>query len=488
VATTLLVRFVLGRYHATPWGRHVNEGQVELPPSPWRLLRALYAVWRTRVPDLDETVVHALLERLGEAPSYFVPTYRLGHSRHYYPDTKHRSGTPSTDRTLDAFAAMSPRAELAVRWPFDLPAEEAKVFERLAESLPYLGRADSLCEARLERDWCPGGGHWLSSPLDVGESVAADVDVVTLLAPTLPLDLQALVARPVDVRGQKLLFPPHTRFVGYERPPEHQMRRRVHRKPWQPVSAARFTITSRVLSPETDVVALADRLRGAAVRKLGDLRGDARARSLLAGRAADGRKLRGHQHAHYLALSDDRRRLAEVAVWAPGGLDEQEMQALSRVTSLWAPEGVPGPGRLEVRLAAYGAASAVLDDLVGPATRWESLTPFVPPRHAKRQWFHFVEQEVRRELRHRALLEPLEVSVTEGDWRSYTRFRPSKRFARAYLHADDGVSVPGPADPRVGPPGAFAQIAFAEPVPGPLSLGYLSHFGLGLFRPSVAMS
>ena len=63
VTTTLVVRFVLGRYHATPWGRHVNEGQVELPPSPWRLLRALYAVWKTRLPDLDEATVGMLLTR-----------------------------------------------------------------------------------------------------------------------------------------------------------------------------------------------------------------------------------------------------------------------------------------------------------------------------------------------------------------------------------------------------------------------------------------
>jgi CRISPR-associated protein Csb2 len=38
---TLRLRFPGGRYHATPWGHHVNEGQVEWPPSPWRLLRAL---------------------------------------------------------------------------------------------------------------------------------------------------------------------------------------------------------------------------------------------------------------------------------------------------------------------------------------------------------------------------------------------------------------------------------------------------------------
>ena len=39
----LSVRFIAGRYHATPWGHHVNEGLIEWPPSPWRILRALLA-------------------------------------------------------------------------------------------------------------------------------------------------------------------------------------------------------------------------------------------------------------------------------------------------------------------------------------------------------------------------------------------------------------------------------------------------------------
>ena len=50
--TTLAFRFPLGRYHANPWDRAVNEGATEWPPSPWRILRALVATWHTRWPDL----------------------------------------------------------------------------------------------------------------------------------------------------------------------------------------------------------------------------------------------------------------------------------------------------------------------------------------------------------------------------------------------------------------------------------------------------
>jgi CRISPR-associated protein Csb2 len=40
---SLSLRFLAGRYHATPWGRHVNEAALAWPPEPVRVLRALIA-------------------------------------------------------------------------------------------------------------------------------------------------------------------------------------------------------------------------------------------------------------------------------------------------------------------------------------------------------------------------------------------------------------------------------------------------------------
>ena len=49
---TLSLRFLAGRFHATPWGHHVNEGCAEWPPSPWRLLRSLVAAWQAKLAGL----------------------------------------------------------------------------------------------------------------------------------------------------------------------------------------------------------------------------------------------------------------------------------------------------------------------------------------------------------------------------------------------------------------------------------------------------
>lgn len=464
--TTMVVRFVFGRYHATPWGRHVNEGQVELPPSPWRLLRALYATWRTRRPDLDEPLVHGLLARLAAPPTYFVPPHKLAHTRHYLPDSVSRRGNLSVDRTLDAFAAFDRDAELGIRWPEGLDPDQAKALADLAEALPYLGRADSICEARLDPLWQPGRAHQICSPLDVGESIPADLEVRSLLCPALPLDLDALVARPVDVRANKLLFPPATRFVSYPTAQPTRARPARQRSGRTSATVVRLGVVSTVRPPITDAVTLADWLRRAAVKRLGELRTDVRSDSLLAGRFADGTAMQGHLHAHYLALPDSVRRVGELVVWAPGGLPEDELEAIGRVRLLRWPEGMPAPAPVELRPAAVGAVRDTVLELVGPALEWESATPFVPARHAKRDWPAFLASELRRELAYRSLPAPVEVEQIDGDWRQFTRYRLSKGRPK------DGER-----------PGAMLRLQFAEPVQGPLALGYLSHFGLGLFRP-----
>src|SRR6266478_5034096 len=65
--------FPAGRYHATAWGRHVNEGVPEWPPSPYRLVRALYDAWKRKRPDWE----HSRVERVLNAISASHPSYRL---------------------------------------------------------------------------------------------------------------------------------------------------------------------------------------------------------------------------------------------------------------------------------------------------------------------------------------------------------------------------------------------------------------------------
>ncbi|HEX5115098.1 MAG TPA: type I-U CRISPR-associated protein Csb2 [Pseudonocardiaceae bacterium] len=467
MTTTLLLSFPWGRYHATPWGRHVNEGAVELPPSPWRLLRSLYAVWRTRLPQLPEDDVHDLLAGLAVPPVFFVPRHTISHTRHYYPDSTHSDGAASTDRTLDAFAVFERGAELAIRWPADLPTGHADLLGRLAAALPYFGRAESLCEASVATGWEPDGHHtWV--PVDVADEIPPDAHVTSVLGPELPLRVESLTARPVDVRRHGLLFPLGTRLVGYQRldSPARPATRPATR-PARQVTAVRLSILQAATPAQTDALVYTDLLRQAALSKLGQPLDT----SMLAGKTATGQALdHQHTHAHYLPMFGDQR-LRDLVVWAPRGLSEEELKALTSIRRLHS--SVNQRWRLTVRTAGVGRVEQVAPELVGPARTWESALPFTPSRYPSRNavWPEFLADEIARELGYRGLPAPVSVDTVPGDWAAFRRYRPT---ARQRHDTRQG---------QAGPPGAFLRLTFAQPVTGPVVMGRLSHFGLGLFLP-----
>ena len=59
------IGFLAGKFHATPWDRHVNEGIEEWPPSPWRILRALISTWHQKAKeDISEAMWYELAEKI----------------------------------------------------------------------------------------------------------------------------------------------------------------------------------------------------------------------------------------------------------------------------------------------------------------------------------------------------------------------------------------------------------------------------------------
>ena len=102
----LEVRFRAGRYHATPWDHHVNEGVVEWPPSPWRILRALVAALRVGASGVDPVVGARAIARLSAAPSFTLPPASVGHTRHYL--SKNALARTDSAMVFDTFVALAP--------------------------------------------------------------------------------------------------------------------------------------------------------------------------------------------------------------------------------------------------------------------------------------------------------------------------------------------------------------------------------------------
>src|SRR5690606_30910861 len=115
--TAVALRFLAGRYHATPWGRHVNEGVPEWPPSPWRLLRALVSAWYTvAYQDVDEFTLVSLLEKLAaKAPQFHLPPASVGHTRHFMPWFK--KGPEDPTLVFDTFVSVPRDQWVYIIWP-----------------------------------------------------------------------------------------------------------------------------------------------------------------------------------------------------------------------------------------------------------------------------------------------------------------------------------------------------------------------------------
>lgn len=473
MATTLAIRFPLGRYHATPWDRSVNEGAAEWPPSPWRLLRALVATWYTRWPDLPAPVLDGLLDMLGDPPSYLTPSARPGHTRHYLPDLSHRKGeTGRTDLTLDPFLWLRRDAELLVRWDVDLDGEQRTALAKLAELLPYLGRADSVCDARLlDADPVPDETWWRQGA--EGEQTAR------LLVPARPVRRDVLEMSTVDVRKARRAVPAGTVWVSYasSRPaPPGPAREEPTR-----VQAVRFAVASHVRVRAIHGVLLADAVHQRAARRLADCgAGDL----LGSGGAAT-----NHQHAHWVPIADGTGPDAYVKallVYVPGGLRPVEVAALVRIREVSGQRGardgddgyqVKGLPSVRLLLQAAGPVEHVAPELCGPARRWQSLTPYLPVRHwhSRRQTLAgYLSADVAAELQYREQYRDVAAPSTQG---SNPDDGLPDRWARGYrrYRLDEHL---GAARPGLG-----LRLDFGQEVLGPLLLGQLSHFGYGIFRP-----
>lgn len=418
--------FPARRYHATPWGHHVNEGLVEWPPSPWRIIRALLATGYTKlgwqqVPDEMRRLVEALA---AYEPTYRLPPATLGHTRHYMPVKGWKNGVQATSLVIDAFAR--PHAALGVEWPADVNPAQCDLLARLLDCLGYLGRAESRVKARLVSEAELPQGMPVST-----QRRECDDDPIRLLAPVASTEYEAW-RQGVSDAPEDLLAALHVETSalqqnGWSAPPGS--RELVYWRPahaFSPASACGASCSVEVAHPDTALFALAtDRkhdvlplmqralptmsmFRRALLSKIGDeqQRGGC---PELTGKDEQERPLRlGHQHAHFVPLSLDARnrgRIDHILVHAPMGFSPLAERGLRRLRRTWA----KGMDDIAVTLVGSGKREAfrkvggnALPE-VGSGAKWVSQTPFIPPRFLKPAGKDSLEGQVNAELRRRGL-------------------------------------------------------------------------------------
>ena len=466
----LEVSYISGRVHGTPWGTSHNEGTVEFPPSPWRILRALVSTWFERVPELPEQTVKSMLAALATvAPTYSVPPFREAHKRHYLPESAHLGGVKTaTAKVLDAFAAVSPTTPLLIEWAIELSADEQEAFARLADQLPYIGRAESVVSARIiDEETIRNGDVRL-----VTEGPATDptIESIRLLAPQVPLDFDALLRVPWKVRQQGYVHPQGATHRTYA--PDAPLEWRS--SPYAPTAGhpARLFVWSmrgKGKIPVAAAVAYCETLRAAIGKPLKDAGVfDWRVDGKVDGTHSE----RHHQHAHFLPIAKDGF-LTGLLIWIPAGIDgpaKRFVEAPRRLRNANR-DGLADFRPVQLFLQHVGDVDApIVDELSAfdTASDWQTLTPYAPPRHLRsdNRMMRSLHEQIARDLEeigHPAPTVTELVSYTPHslDFRRH-RTKERLREARQAFHI---------------------RLHFAEPVTGPISIGALSHFGLGHFLP-----
>ena len=529
----IVLRFSSGRFHATPWGRHVNEGAPEWPPSPWRMLRALVATWKRKLdgdPACPADAVEKLLRALAEPPLFSLPRASTGHARHYMP--WYKKGPDDRTLVFDAFVVLDKAHEVIAMWPHALLADpERFAMERIAGNLGFLGRAESWTEARVLSDEeaakagtlinCVPDGTGPAMPFMEPVRVLCVDPKTAFLNEHTPKLGKGNAKRPLydpdwhlcmetlELHREHWSDPPGAKWVTYLRrkdcysvAPRRAVPQKEHPKP----TVARFVVDSTVLPLVEDTLRVAEKARITAMgcfRRVEEARlygggpppvGSPLPRSaVFSGKEAGGAVLGGHQHAFYLATDEDGDgRIDHLTIVAEMGFGSQELKALDRMRRIKREEGDP----VNLVLLALGQREAIAaPKLLGPSRVWASATPFLATRHPKSRGRKKDPQELLSPDSHRAFAkhvlleeiarlcerrpeipEPLSVEPLNDQHRCGSHLlRPIqfKRFRRK--RGDDGGRRAA---------GAF-RIVFPESVQGPICLGHSCHFGLGLFVPDL---
>lgn len=542
---TIALRFLSGHFHATPWGRHVNEGNPEWPPSPWRLLRTMVASWKIKSPSFTEDEVRDVLLALSMPPHFHLPSATTGHTRHYM--RWYKKGPEDQTLVFDAFVCLDRMSDVIVQWPdVQLKDTQRELLNKLLEQLNYLGRSESWCEARLlqEEDLPPIVPNCF--PLNGGSPKEGEEIVRVLCAdPTTALESEHV--KPLT-KGKKNTRPPYepawhicieTAQLHSERwsdPPGSQWVQYVRRSDcFSPsirkvkvmnihkskIQVVRYALDSTVLPLLQETLPVAEAARRALLGSYGRLHwnknhpgeeypAESKERpksEVFSGKDADGRPLQNHLHAYYLPTDEDGDgRLDHLTLYSPSGFERGscELQALDRLRFI---KRFEESSPLRVVLMGMGSEEDYQPLPLRKSCVWVSATPFIATRHPKakgqkrdpiealqndaaflafnlREELDRLSQRTGNPLYREASITPL---VNE---QGVFRISPGDWVSEGLSSAAEIRPIQfkrfrarktHPGQMRAG---AF-RITFQQPVRGPIALGLHSHYGMGMFLAHI---
>ena len=517
--------FPLGRFHATPWKVFpYDDPHGEWPPSPWRLLRAILArshQLERETDAINDSVRRELVRAFANSPiNWQMPdsTWRGPGIRQYQPAefTKMPKAakepgmfTYNTTKVQDNFWLTACDAQ-PLYWILegdDWNEATLALLDQCLARMTYFGRAESI--TAIER---VSGASLPNTPNCILSATRAS-DSVPVLCPLLDVTLEQLQLTTDDKAVRNATVPPGAVWKFARRPTRPAIRTPCNpiKKIYRPSRVLQFALGSHVAPNLDHIASISNWFRGRAVRFFLEQecgveggkweKAEASAKdavSLLSGKGADRKKLSGHEHAHFgLYLDPVTRQPTRLMAWMKTFFSPAEEDAIRRAASIpfslghreKSPEGQEAakhdPWKVHCVPLDNAAPLPPGFDPSKSFSVWESLTPYVPPRHAfdrrgKLRSGESPEAQLARDLERFGLqalaIVPLnrrnqpisDGETSDGEW--------------VKVHAPNrNPSAPSNQSKR----GFRFRLAFPEPVAGPIALGHSSHFGLGLFVPAT---
>ena len=501
--------FPLGRFHATPWRVNpFDDPYGEWPPSPWRLVRGVVArwyQWRREDPQRADGRLDPLIQALCTSSYAFhlpVHTQRGAPVRQYFPvefgwnpkgKKKAAVRSYSTSLAQDNYVCLPTDDDGIIWWFLEGDQWNEKLAEALNECLKrmnYFGRAESL--TRIAVEWDAASAPEPNCALKDRRISGA----VPVLVPEPTARREDIERVTDDEECAKRSVPPGARLMYATRPPRMTVKE-IGRpeKPQRETNLIQFAIGWNVPPEARAIVRLTARFRGAVLKEmLRKLTGDPKmtwsrapheireAVAQMAGKDEHGNPLRGHLHTEYLVWMDDGTPVRLIAWRDNRAFDQKELEALLEAAGhefSWTAFG-DGDDVWKVRFVPLDRAVPPPPGFDGvKAAVWQSVTPYVPPRHhlrgGKPRPREAIENQIRREL-------------------SLRGFENSASIVVERMRDPEWVAVHFPRRQRVRAPfvgdrlGYWLQLRFSQPVGGPIRLGHSSSFGLGLFQPVLDIS
>ena len=423
------ITFISGKYHATPWGSHVNEGNLEWPPSPYRLLRAIIASWKYNLNEIEGSVVYNIIKKLSSKhPRFFLPNISSGHTRHYMPESSIAKEKISTNMIIDTFISINKRDTVYLIWnDVDMEDSLKTEFEKILKHIHYFGRTESWCDVKLCNDVRkPNCFPLEDNKQDTNDVSKQDWEIVKVMTPASNITLENLYTTTDNLRKEEGKVRPNgaseTLYV-IEHQPDLILTSRVEPKR---VQIVRYAIASTVNPQNTDTLSVAEVFRKAAQSQFGKYN-DNKSSDILSGKNSDGKILSGHTHAFYIPTDenlDGRIDHINVVVWGKTNLEipTKVLDSLLKIKNLHSTYHLTYPIRLVIE--GYGNIEDYRHlPILDKAKRWRSHTPLVLSRHIKykekgkdQKITESPEEQIKRELKER-----YNVSNVKNPYRGYEK-------------------------------------------------------------------